>query len=106
MQSVDEEDIVGKTVKVAYMGIDNDFAIRFTDDTYMKIVAKSGYYNGVDLEYDPELSDYDKMKLGFISFENYEEIQQKKKERSEEQNRKWRQSQYETLKKEFEKVKL
>jgi hypothetical protein len=102
MKTIDYEEIVGKTIKNIYVSYSNEFLLRFTDDTAIKLHASRGYYDGVDLEFDDELSEYDLLNLDFITKEEYERRSQIRIELDKAQTRIWELKKLEELKRKYE----
>ena len=79
----DIEEIEGKTIAKAHKGYDNsNVVIRFADDSILEIMAVHRNDNDAELEMTNErehLSDYDLLKLGFIT---EEQIEQKKRNKA------------------------
>jgi hypothetical protein len=72
----DPDELVGRKVLAVYESYD-DLILLF-EDSYMKI-APSCYYEDVELDFDNELTDYERLGLGLISQQELDEIEKKQK---------------------------
>jgi len=74
MKGLSREEVVGKTIKMTYMGYDNNFLIRFTDDTILKIKSIRGYYDEADLDIDKHIDERDLLNIEMITEEEYDKM--------------------------------